>query len=220
MCPWSGREVERQSCLLPTSSTLRAPVVGSQEWQRLHSLLRASLLRACRPSTCSVPLHLPVNVDESAARPTPLVERRGADAAPVCLQRRIRFDYATDREQAPQARIPGGCFRLAGVSVANCSLTLCLAVQCHCRRSVYTPKMLKNGASSRRGLQRAMRRFDRGVHSPREGHSSGSGGDTPTLKDTRAACRVCMLSGDWPATRTRLLRPDQHPHLDTLFHGR
>jgi hypothetical protein len=45
-----------------------------QGWQRLHSLLRASLLRACRPSTCSVPLHLPVNVDESCT-PRSLVER-------------------------------------------------------------------------------------------------------------------------------------------------
>ena len=104
---WSG------SCLSFHPSTLRAPVFSPQGWQRLHSLLRASLLRACRPSTCSVPLHLPVNVDESAARPRTARRTPCADAVPVHLQRRFRFNHATDREQAPQARVPGGCIRLA-----------------------------------------------------------------------------------------------------------
>lgn len=40
-------------------------------------------------------------------------------------------------------------------------------------------------------------------------------------KDTRStsAARtwVCVLFEEWPAARTRLLRPEQHPHLEALL---
>lgn len=99
------------------------------------------LVRALSPSASR-------STSTRAARPALLVARRA-----LTLRLRtcsVGFDSIT--RQIENKLLKRGfqvnAFDSRLVSVADCSLTLCLAVQCHRRRSVDLLEMLKNAAST------------------------------------------------------------------------